>query len=245
MMNKEEMWHSPLSREEIFFRFDKTSGSSLHLLVLYSLVIGLNAKIILELGLGQTTGVLRAAAAQTEATVHTCDENQRRFEHLLEEQDDRWRLYLESSRSFLKKVPEPVDLAMHDGAHDYQTVRRDLEQIIPKMRKFGIICVHDTQQTHLYRHMLAAIQDAVKSFSVSVTNLPYGAGLAIIRVESSPHPPILPRTGTLGEGEPETLLAEFPAQPSGDAIRMSQVRTGLGALHLRARHILRQWGLKS
>lgn len=173
-------YHYPLTREE---RFDTSSSGSKHLLILYSLVVGMNAKIIAEIGLGQTTGALRSAAAVTGGTVHTCDFDKRRYQHLLAEQDDSWRLYLEPSTSFISKLPEPIDLALHDGAHDYFNVKRDLESLLPKMRKFGIVCVHDTQGTDLYGEMLTAVKDAVAGRSVSITNLPFSCGLAIIRVD--------------------------------------------------------------
>jgi len=215
------------------------------LLILYSLVIGLQAKVVVDLGLGQTTGALRAAAAQTDATVYTCDFDRRRFEHILSEQDDHWKLCLESSSSFLRKVPEPIDFVMHDGAHDDFNMRQDLETILPKMRKFGIICIHDTQQFELYRDMLAAIRDATSSFSVSITNLPFSAGLAVLRVESGPHPPICPSSGTVRDGTFETVLAEFATVPSDQKIRIPAVHSRFIAAKIKLGHILRQAGLRS
>jgi hypothetical protein len=244
-MNHPSDYYYPLSREELFSRFDTSSAGSKHLLILYSLVIGLKAKVIAEIGLGQTTGALRAAAAVTGATVHTCDFDKRRYEHLLAEQDDAWRLYLEPSTAFISKVPEPIDLVLHDGAHDYHNVKRDLELLIPKMRKFGIICVHDTQGTELYREMLTAVKDAVTGRSVSVTNLPFSCGLAIIRVESSRHPPIVPSTGSLPDGRDDTQLAEFPTQPSDENLHVSPLATRMMAAKIRIGHLLRQAGLRS
>ena len=164
-------------------RFEDAGNISKHLLTLYSLVIGLNAKTIVELGLGNTTGVLRAAAAKTGAVLYSCDFDRRRFQNLLAEQDDNWKLHLEPSLTFLKRAPEPIDFFLHDGAHDYLTVKNDLEIALPKMRQFALICVHDTQQVDLHTGMLAAIADATAGFDVSITNLPFNSGLAILRVE--------------------------------------------------------------
>jgi hypothetical protein len=237
--------YRPCSREELFFRFDLPDGTSKHLLILYSLVIGLRAKTIVEFGLGQTTGALRAAALQTGGIVHTCDFDNRRFRHILSEQDEHWKLYLEPSSSFFHKIPEPIDLVMHDGAHDYLNVKRDLEALIPKMRKFGIICVHDTQQCDLYRDTLAAIRDATRKFSVSVTNLPFNSGMAIMRVESSIYPAITPSSGTLPDGRVETELVAFATVPAGEGIRVSAARGRLMAAKIKLGHILRQAGLRS
>jgi hypothetical protein len=221
-MSEPSAYYYPLTREELFSRFDTSSSGSKHLLILYSLVVGMNAQVIAEIGLGQTTGALRAAAALTGATVHTCDFDKRRYHHLLAQQDAHWKLCLEPSTTFIERLPEPIDLVMHDGAHDYLNVKRDLELLIPKMRRFGMICVHDTQETDLYRDMLAAIKDAVAGFSVSLTNLPFSCGLAMIRVESSRHPPIAPAAGSLGEGRPDTTLAVFPARPCDNSFTCRQ-----------------------
>lgn len=233
------------SREELFSRFDLDNSTSKHLLILYSLVVGLRAKTIVDFGLGETTGALRTAALQTGGIVHTCDFDKRRFQHILSEQDEHWKLYLESSSSFLSKAPEPIDFVMHDGAHDYFNAKRDLVGLIPKMRQFGIICVHDTQQPDLYRDMLAAIRDATSTFSVSVTNLPFSAGMAIIRVESSVHPAITPSGGVLPSGRFDTEPVAFTTAPSGQGISVSPVRGRLLAAKIKLGHILRQAGLRS
>lgn len=237
--------YRPLSRDELFARFDLSESSSKHLLVLYSLAVGLNAKVILDLGLGQTTGALRAGALRTGGVVHTCDFDKRRFQHILPEQDEHWKLYLEPSSSFLEKVSEPVDLVMHDGAHDYYNVKRDLEAIIPKMRKFGIVCVHDTQQPDLSQDMLGAIRDATKKFAVSITNLPFSAGMAIIRVETGRYPAIDPSTGMMPDGRIETQLREFPTIPDQGNISVNRGRSLLIAVKIKVGHMLRQAGLKS
>src|SRR5579872_3354689 len=239
-----ELQSRRIPREDLISRFEYPDGTSKHLMTLYSIVIGLNAKVIVELGLGQTTGALRAAAQQTGGIVYTCDADQRRFQPLLGEQDEHWKLHLELSSSFLEKVPEPIDFVMHDGAHDYVNVKRDLEAILPKMRKFGIICVHDTQQVDLHEGMLAAMRDATKNFSVSMTNLPFNAGLGIIRVEASPHPPITPTSGTLPDGRTETLPVAFATAPAGEQIKISAVGSRVEAMRIKVWHILRQLGLK-
>ena len=244
MVRTAEVQSRCLSRDELISAFEYQDGTSKHLLTLYSLAIGLNAKVIIDLGLGQSTGALRAAARETGGVVYSCDADKRRFELLLAEQDEHWKLYLEFSTSFLQKVPEPFDFVMHDSAHDYVNVKRDLEMILPKMRKFGIVCVHDTQQVDLREGMLAAMRDATKNFSVSMTNLPFNAGLGIIRVESSPHPPVVPTCGILPDGRMDTQPTAFATAPVGEQIKISGARSRIEALRVRVWHALRQVGLK-
>jgi hypothetical protein len=173
-------------------------------------VVGTDAKVILDLGLGRTTGAIRAAAIRTGGTVNTCDFDSRRFQGLLSEQTASWRLFLEPSKSFLDRFEGPIDFVMHDAAHDYEHVRADLMAILPKMRRFGSVCVHDTQQPDLHGDMLGAIHDAVQHHSVSIVNLPFGSGLAIIRIEESAFPSIEPRSGSLSDGRSDTTLVAFP-----------------------------------
>ena len=52
--------HQPFSTEELFARFDRGKGSAHYLLILYSIAIGIKAKVIVDIGTGQTTGALRA-----------------------------------------------------------------------------------------------------------------------------------------------------------------------------------------
>jgi len=192
---------------DAFIRNEKSTGR--HLLVIYLLVIGINAKVILDLGLGSTTRALRAAALKTEGTVLSCDADVARFSDLLGFQDESWRITLSPSELFLQAIQPPIDFVMHDAAHDYYQVKLDLGLILPKMRQFGLICVHDTQQPDLGRDILTAIRDATNGYSVSMTHLPFSAGLTIIRVEESCHPPITPATCFLPDGRPATELIPF------------------------------------
>jgi len=237
-----------VSLRELLKLHELPDGTSKHLLILYSLVIGTNAKLILELGLGRTTGALRAAAARTGGVVNTCDFDKRRLGHLVSQQDEAWRLFLEPSGDFLGRFPGPVDFVLHDGAHDYEHVKGDLQAILPKMRQFGLVCVHDTQQPDLYRDMLGAIRDVVAQHSVSLVNLPFSCGLAIIRVEQSIFPPVQPTAGTLPDGRSDTLMTPFPmavvSHPAAADIGQSGLATRFRAFKITVGHHLRQWGLR-
>jgi hypothetical protein len=209
------MFHLPVDDAQLLALSRETGGTSGHLLILHALAVGLDARTIVELGLGRTTGVLRAAAIRTGGVLHSCDWDRTRYTHLLSEQDEHWTLALEPSTAFLSALAPPFDLVVHDGAHDYARVRQDLEMILPRMRTFGIVCVHDTQQPDLFADMLGAIRDATRTLPVSVTNLPFSAGLAIIRVEKGRFPAVTPATGVLSDGRAETALFPYPTSFAG------------------------------
>jgi hypothetical protein len=128
---------------------------------------------------------------------------------------------------------------VHDAAHDYFQVKMDLTAILPKMKRFGMICVHDTQQPDLSHEMLAAIKDSVRGQPISMVNLPFSAGLAIIRVEESAHPAITPASGHLPDGRIETEPVACAMQIVDDA-EFGRADTSLRRwLHWRGRKIIK------
>jgi hypothetical protein len=219
---------SPYTEEEIWEQFHKTGSITKHLLSIYSLAIGINAQRIAEIGIGSTTKTLRMAAKQTGGTVFSCDVDKDRFKDLLDEQLSDWRLFLGNSETFLKNLKGPIDLFIHDGAHDYYQVKFDLEMILPKMSKFGLICIHDTQQYELGPDMIEAIQDALTGWDVSYMTLPFCCGLTLIRIENCQHPAISPVSKLLSNGQIDTKLFASTSHP----IAGQQVETKINIKHM-------------
>jgi hypothetical protein len=182
------MTMDPYCRDELWAEFHRPSGSiAKHLLVLYSLAVGLNAQRIVEIGVGSTTRTLRAATRVTGGVLFSCDHDSR-FEALCEESDAGFKFHMMDSLSFLSKLEGPVDLALHDGAHDYWGTRKDLEALLPKMRLFSLVCIHDTQHSEYKEEMTRAIADALRSHDASYLHLPYAYGMTLIRIERSDWP---------------------------------------------------------
>lgn len=213
----------PFTTDELFSTFHQEESSSKHLLVIYSLAIGLKAKNILDIGMGLTTRTLRSAVQITGGTVHTIDWNKKRFADLTQQQTPQWRLYLEECDQVIQKIQEPFDFVMHDGAHDYFQVKKDLLDILPRVKKYGIICVHDTQHYSFGRDMILAIQDAVQEYSVSLTVLPYGAGLTIIRMEESIHETVKLQ-GKMIEGSLDSHPFSVPMVPGEDPLESKDIQ---------------------
>lgn len=211
---------NPYTPEEMFAAFSQKYGSfNKHLLIIYSLAVGMNAQCILDLGIGDTTRALRAAMQVTGGKLFSCDMDRKRFSPLLNQMSPAWELYLEPSESFLKKMVPPFDFILHDAAHDYWQVKHDLELMIPMMRQFGMICIHDTQHSDIGEQMPQAVRDGCKDHQVSWIHLPFSYGMTILRVEESTHPAVLsPWRNTRG-GEtccwPEPMA---PASQNSDKI---------------------------
>lgn len=155
-------------------RFHLPGSFNRHVPLVYTIAVGLKAQRVLDLGLGFSTRALRTAMERTGGVCYSCDSARERFKHLYAYEDQHWKLSLNPSEVFLNRIEGPLDFVVHDAAHDYKQVRRDLELLLPKMRRFGIIAVHDTQYPGLQQDMLAAIHDASAAAKVSLTTLPYG-----------------------------------------------------------------------
>ena len=102
--------------------------------------------------------------------------------------DASWSLRIGACSAVVQTLAGPFDLVLHDGAHDRATVEADLAAILPRVRTFGLILVHDTQQPEFHDDMLPAVRAATRGWPVSLTTLPWACGLTIIRVERSVHP---------------------------------------------------------
>lgn len=183
----------PFTLSELCEEYEREHDAiSKHLLTLYSLTVGLKAQRVVEIGVGGTTRTLRAALARTGGELYSCDADRTRWEPLAREnRDPRFHLCLEDSRRFIASLQGPFDLVLHDGAHDVTQVTWDLEHLWPLVRRYGLVCVHDTQHNRLGRDMQRALTQAFRGCAVSWTHLPYSYGLTIIRIErDQPYEPV-------------------------------------------------------
>ena len=161
-------------------------GFQLHYHFLYEVVFGLETKRALELGTGRSTRVILDALESTGGHLTTCAPRFD-FEKLLAGYQDnpQWRYIEALSDDGLPLLTDEdiFDFVLHDGSHFQAEVTRDLKAIVPRMRQFGIILVHDTQHHKLGQGMAAAVTDGLSGVKHSHTTLPYGFGLTIIRIE--------------------------------------------------------------
>ena len=212
---------SPYTDEQLMADFHLGAGFARHLPTIYVLSVGIHAQCIIDLGIGSTTRALRLAAKETGGVVHSCDVDVNRFSELISQQTTSWRLFLGPNEKFISTINEPIDFVCHDAAHDYYQVKLDLSLLLPKMRKYGLICIHDTQQPDLSSEMLTAIRESLEGHQFSLVTIPFNCGLTIIRVEEGLLPEIQPLGSKLPDGRFDTTLRGFPVQfpPEGADLR--------------------------
>jgi predicted O-methyltransferase YrrM len=231
----------PFTVSELLEEYEREHDAiSKHLLTIYSIIIGLQAQRVAEIGVGGTTRTLRAALARTGGELYSCDADVARWEPVAREnRDPRFHLSLADSRPFIASLRGPFDFVLHDGAHDLWQVKWDLEHIWPLVRQFGIICVHDTQHNRVGRDMQRALLRAFQGCPVSWTHLPYSYGLTIVRIErEQPYEPLTGHWNKAGGASftaPATcgVVSDPPMSTAADGMRdglsliQSRLRAGI------------------
>jgi predicted O-methyltransferase YrrM len=173
--------------EEMLHRItEKKGGFALHNLFLYNLIIGMEAKNVLELGAGFSTRVILSALEKTGGTLTTCDMRDIKDtgnDPALKEAYSTWTYLQGDTRTTLNTLKtKSFDVVLHDGSHEWRTVYKDLRTILPHMKKDGIILVHDTEHLPTF-HLKLAVRLALLFTPHERVTLPYGYGLTIIRIK--------------------------------------------------------------
>lgn len=163
------------------------SGFSRHYLTLYSLVLGLEAKKVFEFGSGFSSKTILEALKKTGGELITNDmrsitETGNSEQDLKE--NPNWKYLQGKSLDVLKNEKTTgFDLVLHDGSHNVGVVYKDLRKIIPRVKKNGLILVHDTFCKGF--HLDLSIRLALLFVRHEKVTLPYGYGLTIIRILSN------------------------------------------------------------
>jgi hypothetical protein len=171
---------------------DLRTGLSPHYPFLYNVIWGMDAKEVFEFGCGGSSIVICEAPKHTGGFLTGCytggafdkiEEQMREYAgiYLISNQDSHTKL------TNIEALPIFFDVVLHDGSHTYSIVKEDLERIVKRMRQFSILLVHDTEHEHCGNDMRNAIIDGLKDVEYSMTTLPYGFGLSIIRIEGNEH----------------------------------------------------------
>ena len=162
--------------------------------LIYSIVVGLETKYAFEFGTGASTGVILDALKETEGKLISCstdpvrkvfesfsDEN-KKLEHL------NWTHFPVVSDEALQTIPEEIkfDFVLHDGSHSADVVERDLLQIVPRMKEYGVLLIHDVLHSYSGEGMIRGIKEgmekAIDYRNFNDVTLPYAYGLGIITV---------------------------------------------------------------
>jgi predicted O-methyltransferase YrrM len=174
---------------------DTKSGLASHYPLIYSVALGLRTQHAFEFGSGFSTLVILEALSQTKGCLTICDPRHW-FKHQTIHEDRKTTGYTKqdiqrySNWTYLQKNSQTssvvayirgryFDFVLHDGAHRAEIVEKDLSTIVPRMRRNGVILVHDTMHQDF-----PGIFEVVQNISCAkeILTLPYDSGLTIIRI---------------------------------------------------------------
>jgi len=169
------------------------TGFCRHYMFLYSIVLGLESKNVLEFGSGFSTTCMLEALHLTGGKLTTIEQRPIAEQHLwfnektLSENSNRWS-YVEGDS--LNTVPSinhsPYDLVLHDGSHTASVVAIDINNILPYIKAGGFLLLHDTTHPELGAEMIHAIKSSnLSSVAHEIVTLPYGYGLTLVRLLES------------------------------------------------------------
>jgi len=178
--------------------------SDKHLMTLYSIAIGMNAKRILELGVrgGSTTLPLIMAADKNGGTLTSIDIEETKFKPPLNINQNIWKFLKMDALTFLKedKSTEPYDLIYIDDWHAYDHVKLELNEIDRLVSPKSVILIHDLMygNTCPHYHSDLTLKDGqwanggpyravaeLPSQFWEFSTLPYNNGLTILRKKYS------------------------------------------------------------
>ncbi len=159
-------------------------GMGIYYPLLYSLILGLDAKSVFEFGVGLSTKVILTALQDTRGRLLSCDVRGmvalygiHRVE-IPDELRSRWVLLEGYSEEALKELTdEKFDFILHDGAHKKREVEADLETILPRLRPDGILVIHDV--THPAYDLKEGIRIPRDHKDIL---LPHNCGVRVIQV---------------------------------------------------------------
>lgn len=175
------------------------TGFCRHYMTLYSVILGMESKNVFEFGSGFSTKTILLALEQTEGKLITCDcrPKEESLMHYFNDPEqterlfNRWEFLHKRSSQVKQDVENEIfDVVLHDGSHTWREVEEDLRMIIPRMKKGGILMLHDTNHpTENYQ-----LDKALNGIGPNISNggeadfnferlkIPYGYGLSIIRI---------------------------------------------------------------
>ena len=175
-----------IPNEMMFSWFNDRFSTSKHLLTLYSITRGLNAKKVLEVGFGRSSFVLARAVHENGGKLITCDH--RDFSYLLSKREKEVIDYKRclSDKLWPEVENESLDFAFLDYFSGEKVsksfVEKEIELCLLKMKGNGVIAVHDVFDDRF------KVGDVLTKYSkklikpITYSYLPYNYGLGIIHV---------------------------------------------------------------
>lgn len=174
----------------LFKWFNDRYSTSKHLLTLYSIARGIDAKTIVEVGFGRSSFVLAKAAGENQGHLISCDT--RDFSYLLNEREKQVTTFIngkaEQAWSALKG--QGADFIFLDYlSNDAWTPKfafNAFYNAFNHLKQNGVLCVHDTivekySVKNLFDRLSVQRFGLLPNRDLEMVRLPYNYGLGIVR----------------------------------------------------------------
>ena len=147
---EEDLQYSGIIPDNIMLKwFNDRYSTSKHLLTIYSIVKGSNAKTILEIGFGRSSFILAKAAYENHGHFFTCDT--RDFSYLLNENEKKSTTFIHGLSDLVWKnevIKKGIDFAFLDYFSGESISKKfcleEIKKCLSFMKTNGVIVLHDT-----------------------------------------------------------------------------------------------------
>ena len=172
---------------------ENDAGFCRHYMFLYSLILGMESQNVLEFGSGFSTKCIIEALKLTGGQLTSIEqrnlETQKAFfdQEFISSNSSRWTFVHGDSLSVVPTLPHPAyDVVLHDGSHTGSVVALDINNILPHIKKNGILLIHDTAHSDLGEEMREGIHSSnLSHLKHEICTLPYGYGLTLVKLLES------------------------------------------------------------
>jgi len=149
-------------------------------LALYTLALGLNAQLIYEIGVGQSTLALLRAVKRTGGKVVSCDTNPDMAGFVSKHAPDtmdHWGFYALTSERTYPLLEEPADLIFIDGCHSLSCVQWEVDNYWKLLKMDGLMVFHDTRD---WKEGPGKVMELMAYKGYEVVELPFSCGIGVV-----------------------------------------------------------------
>lgn len=191
---------------------ERRLGLALHYRFLQAAVFGLAARRTFEFGAGGSTRVFAEALPPDGVHVSVSGESRDAVSAAsgVAAGWPGWVHHHGLSEAHRDLVTDDLDLVLHDGSHAADVVAADVEWVWPRVKRFGLLLVHDTQHSYVGAGVREGLRRGLDAAGArfTATTLPWGFGLTVVRRESGGPASVAPAVAKSSSPH-STELSEF------------------------------------
>jgi len=161
--------------------FHDEYSTSKHLLTLYSIVLGLKAQNVVEVGFGRSTLIIVSALRLTGGKLYSCDRYD--YNSYIPKEYCQIDFTIGDAKTLLKKIDFGVDFVFLDylssRERSAESCVKAIYRFLKHLKTNGILAVHDSIESQY--NVKNAFKVLKKDKNLEVLSLSYNYGLGLIR----------------------------------------------------------------